>query len=215
VESYVLPREELPPFKCKVGPFGLEVLVGYGDPGGGRWAIRNRDSEEKLRCMLQSCVDTHSNDEGEPPEYSFEESVHFILSHAVQMGWYILVSKAMMDELEEVDNERRLPPDAATIQELRCVANSYVYGGMGAVMMGVGNSPAGSYLACPKCNSRDVVLIEESVTVGRRNFDIEDGKIQPGELYGEEVRGSYNKFGCSNCNEVWEIPPEVERKIDW
>jgi uncharacterized protein YbaR (Trm112 family) len=188
-ESYVRDRAELPPFKCKYGPFGPEVLIGYEATGGGRWSLLNRDAEEEMQKMLQQTVDVYKGDlEG------FEKSIHFVISHAVQIGWYIPISQSTMDALESVDAERRRTqkPKETYVGKLDMVA-------------------------CPECQSGEIVLLETSHITGRRDFNVEDGKIKPGEVYGEMLNpnGVPNFFHCRACNNTWAIPQWVEERIEW
>jgi hypothetical protein len=191
-ESYVRSRDELPPFKCQRGSYGLEVLIGYEGTGGGRWAVRNRDSEEELRKMLQQAVDTY-DPAGDLD--GFEKSVHFVISHAVQIGWYIYVPQEQMDELNAVDAERR-----------KTHKQSETY----AAQLGM--------VHCPECKSDSIVLLEKSNVTGRRDFEVVDGRLEVGEVYGEELEsnvGVPNLFFCRVCGHTWVVPSWVEERIEW
>jgi len=191
-ESYVRDRDELPPFKCKHGSFGLEVLVGYEGTDGGRWAVRDRDSEEELRKMLQQAVDTYDPDNDLD---GFEKSIHFVISHAVQIGWFIYVPSEQMDELDAVDAERRR----------KLTKKNEIY----AAQLGM--------VSCPDCHADDVVLLEKSSITGRRDIEVVDGRIEVGELYGEELDSSMvpNFFHCRVCGHTWVVPDWVADKIEW
>lgn len=202
-DSYVRPKEQLPPYSTSYGPYGLEVYVGQEATGGGRWAMHGRDEEEEFRKMLQEAVDhwtgAHYGEDGSSDLGAFDRAVQFLLSHSVNTGWHVYVPQEMMDKLNEVDDERRKGP------------NPFV------------KAPEGEHyververVACPECGGDQIVLIEKSKTSGKRDFHIADGKIHPGEIYGEELDSDpTNEFRCKACGHWWDVPEWVDRQIEW
>lgn len=202
-ESYVRPKEQLPPYSTSYGPYGLEVYVGYEATGGGRWAFSGRDAEEEFRKMLQEAVDhwtgAHYGEDGSTGLDAFDNAVHFLLSHSVNMGWHVYVPQEMMDKLNAVDAERRATPQN-TVQAAE--GERYV--------------ERVERVLCPECKGDQVVLIERSRTSGKRDFHISDGKIHPGEIYGEELDSDpTNEFRCKACGHWWDVPEWVDRQIEW
>jgi len=207
-DSYVRPKEQLPPFSTSYGPYGLEVYVGQEATGGGRWAMRGRDEEEEFRKMLQEAVDTWQKlwdvpECGDYPEGAisgFDRAVQFLLSHSVNMGWHVYVPQEMMDKLDEVDERRRSGPGKHTFKPDD--GEHYV--------------ERVERVICPECSGDQIVLIEKSRTSGKRDFHIADGKIHPGEIYGEELDSDpTNEFRCKACGHWWDVPEWVDRQIEW
>jgi len=196
-EGYRLPREHLPPFKCRIDAFGkAEVLIGYEANDGGRWAIKNRDAEEAVRDLMQRATDvTNPYEEGAMDE--FEGKIHFMLSHAVHMGWYIHVPKSSMDDLRALDEQRKLEVEhrfsASDVQTPERIGK----------------------LQCPECGSTDISMLEVREHLIKSKVHLNDGRIAVDDVVDEDHSNVKSiRFECMACHEQWEAPPWIEQAID-
>lgn len=202
-ESFVRPENELPPFAVDHSYYGLEVYIGFEDADGGRWALKDRDSEEQFRKMLQEAVNNweeavEEEDETQALE-GLRRAVHFLLSYSVSIGWHILVPKELMDKLNGVDAQRSRPSTTS-------VSGDFTKPFLERV----------DRVACPSCSGDQVVLREHNRTTARRDFYISDGRIHVGECYGEELDSDpENSFYCRVCGHEWPMPPHVADLVEW
>lgn len=200
--SYLIQREQLPPFKCRTSGFGVpEVLIGFEATDGGRWAMKHRDAEEEIRKLLQEATDSITKEDEETGEYGdlneFERKVHFLLSHAVHMGWYIHVPKTTMDDLRELDNQRK-----AEVEKRFAISSGQAPGRIGN-------------LQCPECGSEEVSVIEVKETMFKRRARLSDGRISVGHLIEDQAGDTKSiRFECLVCHEQWEAPSWIESAMD-
>lgn len=199
--SYLIQREQLPPFKCRMGGFGVpEVLIGFEATDGGRWAMKHRDAEEEIRKLLQEATDSISK-EDENGEYGdlgeFEHKVHFLLSHAVHMGWYIHVPKTTMDDLRELDGQRK-----AEVEKRFAISSGQAPDRIGK-------------LVCPECGAEDISMIEVKEVMFRKRARLVDGRINASELIEDQTGDTRSiRFECMVCHKQWEAPSWIEQAID-
>jgi Zn finger protein HypA/HybF involved in hydrogenase expression len=197
-EGYRLPREKLPPFKCRIDAFGkAEVLIGYEANDGGRWAITNRDAEEAVRDLMQRATDATDDPYEEGAMDEFEGKIHFMLSHAVHMSWYIHVPKKSMDDLNALDDQRKLEV------ERRFSASS------AEVPERIGK------LQCPECGSADISMLEVREQLIKSRVHLRDGRISVDDVVDEDHSNVKSiRFECMACHEQWEAPAWIEQAID-
>ena len=113
-DRYIIPMENLPPFRFEFMGYGPEVVVGVDNGMGGAWAVANEKAKFTIQALLQHaavCEHEDEEEEGEgemsPALKRMMDRVQFILSQAVRMGWYINVPKNCIDRLDELDSDRR------------------------------------------------------------------------------------------------------------
>lgn len=198
-DSYMKPREQLPPFRTTIGAYGPEVLIGYEGTDGGRWAFKCRDDEESFRKLLQAAVYHWSADDdwGEMTDLEgFDRAVHFALSHSVNMGWHLYITKQLMAELEQLDATRR--PEETPQGEDTCYVERI------------------DRITCPSCKSDEVIYIENNILSCNRAILIEDGVIKLGESYGDAIHSwDSDEFRCVECEEIWPVPDRIAHLISW
>lgn len=200
--TYLISREQLPPFKCRLGGFGVpEVLVGYEASDGGRWACRHRDAEEAFRKHLQEATDACSkrDEEGDLLRSldEFERKVHFLLSHAVHMGWWIHVPRSTMEELRELDHQRK-----ADVEKRFALSGSEAPDRIGK-------------LVCPECGSDEVSVFEVKEAMYKRRVRLVDGRIAVGDVIEDQAGDTKSiRFECLVCHEQWEAPGWIEQIMD-
>lgn len=200
--TYLLDRGQLPPFQCRMGGFGVpEVLIGYEATDGGRWACRHREAEESFRRHLQDATDACSK-RGEDGELTssleeFEHKVHFLLSHAVHMGWWIHVPQSTMEELRELDNKRK-----GEVEKRFALSGSQAPDRIGK-------------LVCPSCGSEEISILEVKETMFKRRARLNDGRISVGDIIEDRAGDTKSiRFECLVCHEQWEAPHWLEQLID-
>lgn len=196
-EGYRLPREKLPPFKCRIDGFGApEVLIGFEAHDGGRWAVKNRDAEEAIRDLMQRAVSATDLYEEDAMD-NFEGKIHFMLSHAVHMAWYIHVTKSTMDDLNELDQQRK-----GEVEQRFSASDGEIPERI-------------DKLQCPECESTDISMLEVREQVIKSRVHLDDGRIAVDDTLDEDHSNVKSiRFECMACHEQWEAPAWIEQAID-
>jgi predicted nucleic acid-binding Zn-ribbon protein len=175
-----------------------EVLVGFDAFGGGRWSIRDQVAEEEIRQLLQEVVNGISVEESDVYDLSeLEQKVHFLISHAVQMGWYIHVPKCTMDDLNNLDRTRKLQ-----VEKRFAMSNSNASEHIGK-------------FGCPECGSNEISMIGVQEVTTKHCAYLVDGRISTSSA--DEIRRGDTKsihFECRICHEQWEAPAWIDHLID-
>ena len=114
-DRYILPLENLPPFRFEWTGRDPEIVVGVDNGMGGAWAVSGEKAQFNIQALLQHAATFHHETDEDAQDIDdmddvlnhLRDRVQFILSQAVRMGWYINVPKDHIDRLDELDSDRR------------------------------------------------------------------------------------------------------------
>ena len=216
VRSYRIPKELLPPFKVGRDGFGYpEVLIGYVAHDGGRWAMKNEESQNEFQKMAQWIIDVFRDDYDEK---DVVDRFEFLLSHAVLMGWFIHVPKKVMDELDQVDEERREQINAqAGVQSEEKPGGlvQWFVDKFRTKQINVSEKQV-SQIACPRCGGESITVVEKVDIARSRKVKIADGRVVGLSAIAVEEPGKPTSatFSCDICSHRWKAPDWVLRLID-
>jgi predicted RNA-binding Zn-ribbon protein involved in translation (DUF1610 family) len=195
-DPYRLPKELLPPFKVRQDGFGYpEVLIGDVAHDGGRWAMRNEECQNEFQKMAQRIINEFK---GNYVEQEVTDKFEFLLSHAVHMGWYIHVPKRTMDDLDQLDNDRRAQVKAAN-------------------QVNTDSQERIGKLACPECGGESITMFRSARVTSTHKVSVVDGRIDATHMIDSNamLEPTGITFMCEICRHRWDAPDWVLKLVNW
>jgi hypothetical protein len=193
--DWLLSKDALPPFICEHQEDGtINLLIGMNALDGGKFVVLDKHITPITEILQEKIKYFKSHHEG------LESDIRAFLSWALYSGWYVHVSKDMMDQLNKIDRVREQEFHKNTIKGLTIEDKLHVRS------YGTGLLPAAGN--CPNCKSDNLAITMTFLFGCSLNLITEDGSLDLGKEIDSKILSARNGyFGCRVCGTSWEAEP--------